>query len=255
MTTTNLNSNDGKGRLALVTGGSGGIGSEFVDRLCRAGYKVAFVYYKGRASALELEERLKSEGLPVRAIEQNLEMLDSASRIREALGSFSKEGVSVLVSNAGCVYRPSDWQDEAPTDVEKSINLNLRAHILLTQEFAPDMRGLGWGRLVYVSSTYGEIGLSPILSYSASKLALISVCRAMAKELGSFGVTANCISPGNIATEMTNGAGKDVIRWIEESTPVGRLGRVEEIGNALDFILHNPFVNGTNIVVDGGHKL
>ena len=117
------------------------------------------------------------------------------------------------------------------------------------------MRKAGWGRIVNISSIYGHHASPAVLSYSMSKAALDAVTKALAVDLGPAGITVNSVAPGNIDTAMTRRAGEDYISYIEQRTPVGRLGTVDEVTDAVLMLCDVPFISGATLYVDGALSL
>ena len=240
------------GKVAVVTGGSRGLGAAMSERLARMGATVIVVYR-------EREQVAESfvAGLPGprahRAVAADL----SSELGVEDLSHDLAEGdpVSILVNNAGRIIRPSEWTSTSFHDASLTFAEHVLAPMLLITAVAPGMKDQGFGRIVNMHTTYAEKGSSAVLAYTAAKAALATVTTAMARELGAFGVTVNGIAPGNMDTEMTRSAGQGVVDWAISTTPAGRLGEPYEVADALEYLISNPFITGAVIPLDGGQRL
>jgi 3-oxoacyl-[acyl-carrier protein] reductase len=168
--------------------------------------------------------------------------------------------VSVLVNNAGISPKQPDGKSSGilqldPKEWAKVIEVNLTSVMRMCQTFIPDMQALKYGRIVSISSLAGRsksVVAGP--SYMASKAGVLGLTRAIATEMGPFGITANCVAPGRILTEMALQAGEEVNRRYEEQIPVKRIGTPEEVGQAVAFLCaeSSGFINGATIDINGG---
>ena len=238
-----------KGRTALVTGASKGIGRELARGLALAG---ADVVIASRSKA-ELDEALEyildgtsSQGA---CIEADLSRREEAVRTAaEALEAFGR--IDVLVSNAGRnLQEPIDQITYEAWD--EVIGTHLTTGMILTRELVPQMKERGWGRLIYTASILGFQGLQAREAYSAAKAGVMGFCRSVANDVGPFGITANCIVPGAIATEAIKkyGSGPAAAR-----SPLERVAEPEELVGPLLLLASDAgsFITGTSLVVDGG---
>jgi 3-oxoacyl-[acyl-carrier protein] reductase len=168
--------------------------------------------------------------------------------------------VSVLVNNAGISPKQPDGKSSGilqldPKEWAKVIEVNLTSVMRMCQTFIPDMQALKYGRIVSISSLAGRsksVVAGP--SYMASKAGVLGLTRAIATEMGPFGITANCVAPGRILTEMALQAGEEVNRRYAEQIPVKRIGTPEEVGQAVAFLCaeSSGFINGATIDINGG---
>ncbi len=243
-------------RIAVVTGARQGIGLETSKALLQAGHFVVMVDRQPfDAAALvdrEHEASIMSHTLDVTDY-SGVESLHQT--INATLGK-----VSVLVNNAGISPKQPDGRSSGilqldPQEWASVIEVNLTAVMRICQIFIPDMQALKYGRIVSISSLAGRsksIVAGP--SYMASKSGLLGLTRAMASEMGPFGITANCVAPGRILTEMAMQAGEEVNRRYAEQIPVKRIGTPEEVGKAVAFLCaeSSGFINGATIDVNGG---
>jgi 3-oxoacyl-[acyl-carrier protein] reductase len=234
-------------RVALVTGGSRGIGREVAVELARAGFDVA-VSYRSRGEDAALAVR-SIEALGRRAVALQAEMASPPAIEALVAAAGEKLGpMDVLVSNAG-ISKPSviDQIDLALWD--ETIAVNLRAAFLLTQAVIPSMRARRFGRLVYISSTAAQVGGIVGPHYAASKAGLIGLMHGYAVRLAREGITANVVCPALIETEMLLD-NPNMPR--PEAIPVGRFGRPEEVAYAVAMIVRNSYITGQTIQVNGG---
>ena len=228
------------GRSALVTGGSRGIGLGTAELLQRRGHRVAVVSRKGDAPAgmLGIACDLRDPGQIEAAVKQ---------------AAAEHGAVEVLVSNAGVAIDrlllrlPDD-------ELVEQVETNLLAAVRLTKAVAPGMARARWGRLVYVSSVVASTGSAGQVAYATSKAGLVGLARSTARELAGRNVTANVVSPGPIATDMTASLPADRQRSIVDAVPMQRFGAVEEVAAVIGFLAGEEasYVTGAVVPVDGG---
>jgi 3-oxoacyl-[acyl-carrier protein] reductase len=235
------------GRIALVTGGSRGIGRAVALGLARAGADVALSYRSREAEAAEVARAI--EGLGRRAVAVRADAADERAIGALAAEVSSRLGpVDVFVSNAGVGVRHEiDALTAAVWD--ETMAVNLRAAFLLTQALLPSMRARRFGRLVYMSSTAAQVGGVVGPHYAASKAGLIGLMHAYASQLAREGITANAVCPALVETEMLT---ENPRAPRPEAVPVGRFGKPEEVAEVVVTIAQNGFVTGQTIQVNGG---
>ena len=241
-------------KIALVTGAAKGIGLATTRALVSAGRFVVMVD-RGpiNTQALELSDN------QVLAFQGDVTDQDFLARLHEQVNA-SLGRVSILVNNAGVSPKRADGRSHGVMDLPLSewnhvLNVNLTSILLISQLFLKDMQALGFGRIVNVSSQAGRtrsIVAGP--SYMASKAGLLGLTRAIASEMGAFGITANCVAPGRILTEMAMQAGAEVNRQYAEQIPVKRIGTPDEVGAAIAFLSAETsgFINGATLDINGG---
>lgn len=236
------------GRVALVTGGSRGIGRAVAQQLARAGVKVAIGYRSAQAPAEQLCRSLADEGhraLAVGADVADPAALDDMVRTTEAgLGP-----VDILVSNAGSVHRRS--LAELDTDTwDRTMHEHVRAAFVLARRTIPGMQARGWGRIVLMSSVAAFSGGIVGPHYTAAKAALIGLTHSLGAAFAKDGITANAIAPALIETDalVELGTPADLARRI----PAGRLGRPDEVADLVMALVRNGFINGQTVGIDGG---
>jgi 3-oxoacyl-[acyl-carrier protein] reductase len=239
------------GQVAVVTGGSRGIGRATVLELASRGARVAFTFNRSRDQALELEAELSGRAAAFEADvarRGDLELLQE--RVRERFGP-----ARLLVNNAGAIEHPSAWLELGPAEWDDAVAVNLRSVADAVAVFRDDLVEQG-GRVVNVASTYGLTGEAAILAYSAAKAGVVAVTRALARELAPR-VLVNAVAPGNVDTDMTRAAGPELTAAVVAMTPLERLGSPAEVARAIRFLCSrdSDFVTGQTLVVDGGFTL
>ncbi|MCH8302395.1 MAG: SDR family oxidoreductase [Proteobacteria bacterium] len=232
--------------VALVTGGSAGIGASICQHLLDDGYHV-----------LNLSRR-KSESQSDRITDVEVDLSDVEATKNAIAGLAEKYEILSLVHNAG-VIRPDLIEDVKIEDVEYVTRLHLYTSILLTQGVLEAMKAKQFGRIVLISSR-AMLGLATRTGYSATKAAQIGLVRTWAMELGQHGITVNAVAPGPIVTDMfTEVVPEDSDKALEiaQSIPVRRLGKPDDVSRAVMFLLSpdNGFVTGQCIFVCGGASL
>ncbi len=235
--------------VALVTGASRGIGAAVAQHLYSLGVDLVVVG-RDRTTLKALTSSLDDGGLRVVAITADLLVPESIEKLAGELPP-----IDILINSAGAIHGAEGWKAESRQDITATFDLNYSAALRLSQVVAPKMIEERWGRIVNLTSIYGRLGSPYVASYSASKAALLSLTRSLAIDLGPAGITVNCISPGNIETDMTLSAGEEYINQVTTRTPVGRLGHPDEVARTVQFLVESPFINGAEIVIDGGLSL
>ncbi len=239
---------------ALVTGGSGGIGSAIVRALGASGVPVGFTYSGGKERAEALlrgataDKSLAAFPWSGSSFAQAAELLHA---VRSALGP-----VRFVVAAAGIAQR-SALHRLGEDEARKLIDVNLTGALAVVRAAAPALMKDGTGRIVLVGSVSGRRGIAGHTVYAATKAALEGFARALAREAGPFGVTVNTVAPGFIDTQMLDGIPEGARAAWRERIPLARLGRAEEVAAAVSFLLSNEaaYVTGQTIVVDGGISL
>jgi 3-oxoacyl-[acyl-carrier protein] reductase len=210
-------------------------------------------YVESQAAAEEVVKHLPAgtRGLAVQADVARPEMVAAmAERVNDEFGR-----LDVLVNNAGQTL-PGDWRTLDPASWERALQVNLTGVFNTVQALSPLLESSGNGRIINVSSIYSDIGVGFVAGYVSAKAAVRSLTRVLAKELAPK-VLVNAIAPGDIDTEMTRAAGPDFIAATIEKTPLGRLGKPEEIAALVAFLASDEaaFITGQTIVIDGGRSL
>jgi len=239
-------------RVAVVTGGSRGIGRAVVEHLARAGMAVRFSYVKSEQAARQVVEALEAEGCAVKA--SQVDARDAAASRALVEGAVAELGrVDVLVNNAGItadkllpLMREAEWTEVLAT--------SLNGLFGTTQPTAKQMMRQRAGRIVNVTSVSGLTGIPGQTNYSAAKAAIIGFTRSLAKELAPLGIPVNAVAPGFIDTDMTAGFPPAQREAAIARVPMRRFGTAEEVAALVEWLaLRAPaFLTGQTLVIDGG---
>ena len=239
-------------KVAVVTGGSRGIGRACAEALAGAGWKIAVGYRTNDADAKEAMSAIEEAGGS--AIIVRLDTLDETSvaeafkEVAEALGP-----VTGLVNNAG--YSKDGLLIKYPMEqFERTMNTNVRGAYLCSRAALRGMLRARWGRIVNMSSAVAIRGNAGQTAYAASKAAIVGITKSLAREVGAKGITVNALCPGLLDTEMTSHL-TDVARaYYLDQTPLGRTARLEEVASVVRFLMSDEasYVNGVALPVDGG---
>ena len=235
------------GRIALVTGASGGIGAELSRRLAEAGAAVALHYASNEAAASGLAAEIESAG--GRALAFGADLVD-ASAPERLVGEVERElgPVDVLAANAG-LSRPDSWEDVDAQAFDETLAVNLRAPYLLARRVLPGMRERGYGRILFTSSVAALTGGIVGPHYASSKAGLHGLTHFLASRVAADGVTVNAIAPALIEdTGMLPGDPGE----LRKAVPVGRLGRPPEVADLALAMLRNGYLTSKVVTLDGG---
>jgi acetoacetyl-CoA reductase len=243
----------GEKGVALVTGGSGGIGTAICRRLARDGFQVVASYYPAEAESAKIwrQQRLE-EGLDIGIVAGDVSSeQDSVRMIGEVEACFGP--VQVLVNCAG-ITRDKTFRKMEAKDWEEVIGTNLNSVFYVTKPVWGGMLDRGYGRIINISSINGQRGQFGQTNYSAAKAGMHGFTMALAQEGASRGVTVNTVSPGYVETAMTAAMREDVREAIIAGVPMKRMGRPEEIASVVAFLVSddNSYITGANIPVNGG---
>ena len=237
-------------RVALVTGGTRGIGAAISRALMAEGYRVAATYAGNDAAA----EAFTAE-TGVRAFKWNVADHDACkagvAEVEAALGP-----VEVLVNN-DCITRDAPFHKMTPQQWREVIDTNLTGLFNMTHAVWGGMRERKFGRVVNISSINGQKGQFAQANYAAAKAGTAGMTRALAREVASRGITVNCVAPGFIETDMTASLGEAQQQALLAQVPLGRLGRAEEVAHAVAYLVSEGagYVTGTELDVNGGMRM
>lgn len=240
------------GRVAIVTGASRGIGRATAVALAQQGAYVAINYAANEAAAGEALELVRKAGGDGEVMKFDVADADAVTRAVDDLAK-RKGGLHIAVANAGIAIDGLllRLKDE---DLSRTMAVNLNGAVFLARAAIRLMMRQKWGRIVFMSSVVGEAGNAGQSAYSASKGALLALTKTLAKEYGSRNVTVNAVTPGFIETDMTASIGEQGRQALLSATPLGRLGRAEEVAAAVAYLASNEagYVTGQALRVNGG---
>ena len=240
----------GMTKLAIVTGGTRGIGEAISLALDNAGYKVVANYRQNAQQAEEFSNKYNIKTMP-----WDVSKLEECKKAVAAIETEFGTHVSVLVNNAGitrdimCHKMPQEkWQEV--------IDVNLSSCFNMSTAVINKMREANYGRVVNLSSINALAGQLGQTNYSAAKAGIIGFTKALARESAAKGITINCVAPGYIATDMMNDVPQEALQRIVEQIPVKRLGEPEEIARAVLFLIEDAgFITGETLSINGGHYM
>jgi len=244
-----------EGRVALVTGGSRGIGRAVVGALANDGAKVAFVYNSNAEAANEVVAAVEAAGGECRAIQADVKSKEDADRIIEDLVE-SWGSVDIVVNNAG-IIRDGLLAMMEPDAWEAVISTNLTSVYNFCQAVTRQMMSQRYGRIINMSSVAASVANPGQANYAASKGGVEGFTRCIATELARRGITANAVAPGFIETDMTEAVVSAAGSEIKKKIPVRRLGTPADIANAVLFLAQeqSSYITGQTLTVDGGLTL
>lgn len=239
-----------KDKIAIVTGGTRGIGRAIVFELVQNGAKVVFTYLKSDESAGIILDEIKELKGEAEAIKADVRLYDEAKKVvEETVNKFGK--IDILVNNAGIIkdkslmmMEPAEWADVINTNLTGYFNMAKACIVTMLKEKS--------GVIINMSSISGVIGLPKQINYSSAKAGEIGLTKSLAKEVASYGIRVNAIAPGFIDTDMT----KDLKQKDEfiKMIPFGRFGRPEEVAKVVTFLAsdRSKYITGQVLKVDGG---
>jgi 3-oxoacyl-[acyl-carrier protein] reductase len=243
---------DFKGKVAIVTGASRGIGKAIALELGSRGATVVVNYNKNADSANEVVEAIKAaggNGLAVQADVSDAEQVDTL--FKTVTKEFNQ--IDILINNAGTA-RDNVIMMLKPEDFDAVINTNLRSAWLCSKAASRAMMKKRYGRIINITSVVGIAGNGGQTNYAASKAGMIGLTKALAKEIASRNVTVNAVAPGFIDTDMTSTLSEDIMKKAIDAIPLGRQGKAEEVAKAVIFLASDDaaYITGQVLVVDGG---
>jgi 3-oxoacyl-(acyl-carrier-protein) reductase len=243
------------GQVALVTGGTRGIGAAITRSLAAGGAHVAAGYSRSHEHAEKLARELENEGLSVSLHQGNVGDPNDCQRVVDAvLDGYGR--IDVLVNNAG-VTVDKTVRKMTIDDWHAVLRVNLSGAFYMTKAVLEHMIERGSGRIVNISSVIADIGNIGQANYAASKSGLFGFSKSLALEMAHRGITVNCVAPGFVDTDMVAGIPKDVLDGVIERIPVRRLGRPDEVARAVCFLAEDDssYITGTVLAVNGGLEM
>jgi len=241
-----------EGKVCLVTGGSRGIGRAICVALAEQGAAVAVNYASNESRAESVCAELRGMGVDARKYAANIadddQNHDMVEKVRSDFGH-----VDILVNNAG-ITRDKTFAKMTHELWREVLDVDLTGPAQLTHAILPAMIEAGWGRVIFITSIIGQMGNFGQSNYAVAKGGLISLTKTLAREVARKGVTVNAVAPGFIETDMTASVPEEHLKKVREQTPVGRLGRPEEVADAVCFLAkpQSAFITGQVINVNGG---
>jgi len=243
-------------RVALVTGGMGGLGEAICIKLAALGYRVVTTHSPGNTKASEWLDAMNRQGYGFRAYPCDVADWDSAvACVKQVQGELGP--IDVLVNNAG-ITRDMTFRKMDKPNWDAVIKTNLDSCFNMSKQVVDGMVDRGWGRVINISSVNGQKGAFGQTNYSAAKAGMHGFTKALALEVARKGVTANTISPGYIGTKMVMAIPKDVLdSKIIPQIPMGRLGKPEEVAGLVAYLASDEaaFLTGANIAINGGQHM
>ncbi len=234
-------------KVILITGGSSGLGQEFVKRLSAKPEHILYF------TTLEKMEKEADSGTPIQCdLREEEEILKCVRQIEEEQGQ-----VDVLVNNACPGFKPCDFLDTDWPLFQEIMDVNVKGAYLFTREVAKQMKAQGKGKIVNVLSSY-VLNVPPekLSFYITAKYALLGLSKATATELGKYGITVNMLSPGMMSTQLTSYLPKKYLEAYASKHPMKRMTTTSDVAAVLEFFLSEnaEFVNGVNLAVNGGES-
>lgn len=238
-------------RVALVTGAAKGIGAAVCRRLAADGFSVAVNYNTSadEAAALVNELKMLTDAEAFRADVSDSEQVNET--VNAVIARFGR--IDALVNNAG-IAQQALFTDITDDMWQRMLGVNLTGQFNCCRAVLPQMINRKSGKIVNITSMWGEVGASMEVHYSAAKAGVIGLTKALAKEVGLSGITVNAVSPGVIMTDMMGGFSRETIEELKDETPLNRLGTPDDVANAVAFLLSEKadFITGTVLPVNGG---
>ena len=241
---------DTNSKVAIVTGGAKGIGAEIVRTLAENGYIVILNYNNSKVQAEELKNEMLQKGFNIEVVKADVSNRNEVNSLIEfAIKKFKK--IDILVNNAG-ISLEGLFTDVSEEMWQKIINVNLNSVFNCTQEVLKYMIKEKSGRIINISSIWGETGASCEVAYSTTKAAINGMTKALAKEVGLSNIRVNAIAPGIINTEMNSRLSYEELEQIKEQIPLNRIGNTKDIARCVKWLVEDEYTTGQIISINGG---
>lgn len=237
-------------KTIIITGGSKGIGKKLVYELAKQKYNIVLNYNKSEKEANEIKEDLKKQGYSVEIYQADVKNREEINKMIEfTQNTFGH--IDVLINNAG-ISQIKPFASITEEDWDNMINTNLKSIYYTSQAVLSSMLQQQKGLIINISSIWGVIGGSCEVHYSTAKAGMNGFTKALAKELGPSNIRVNAIAPGIIDTSMNQELTEDDKKQIEEDIPLGKIGKPEQIANAVKWLIEDEYTTGQIISIDGG---
>lgn len=242
--------------IALVTGGSRGIGRAICIKLASEGYDIVFNYQKGSDEASETERLCQAQGVRTLSLSADISKSEDCEKLIEEARLFGDGRIDVLVNNAG-ITRDNLLMKLTDEDLDRVLEVNLKGCFYMMRGVSRLMLRQKAGRIINMSSVVGIMGNAGQVNYSASKAAVIGMTKSLARELASRKINVNAVAPGMIKTDMTSAMPEQAKEALEKSIPFQEMGSPEDIANAVAFLASDAarYITGQVITVDGGMSI
>ena len=238
------------GKVAIVTGGSRGIGAEISRELARKGIQVIANYNKSEGCAKDIKSELEKESIDLDIFQADVSKRDDVKKlVGYAQEKYGK--IDILVNNAG-ISEYKLFTDETDEDWNRVLNTNLYSAYAMSQEVIPGMVHNKSGCIINISSIWGLVGGSLEVLYSVSKAGLDGLTKALAKELGPSNIRVNSIAPGMIDTQMNANLSVQDLEHIKEEIPLGNIGKPKDIARCVNWLVEDEYTTGQIISINGG---
>ena len=240
-------------KTVLVTGGSRGIGKCIAENLAKDGYNVVLNYNKSKKQAEETKKNLEKQGINIEIFKADISKREEVKKL--VAFTLKKYGnIDVLINNAG-IAKIQMFNDITDKDWDEMIGTNLNSVFYCTQEVIPNMIHNKNGCIINISSIWGLVGASCEVAYSVSKAGINGMTKSLAKELGPSNIRVNAIAPGVIDTDMNSNIDLAIKKQIEDETPLGKIGKPEDIYNCVKWLVKDNFTTGQIISPNGGYVI
>lgn len=237
-------------KVAVVTGGSRGIGAEIVKTLANENYKVILNYNNSKEQAEKIQQELLGKGKEIEIIKADVSKKEEAEKlIQFAINKFNK--IDVLIDNAG-ISQEGLFTDITEAEWQKIMNTNLNSVFYCTQQALKYMISEQQGCIINISSIWGETGASCEVAYSTTKAAINGMTKALAKEVGPSNIRVNAIAPGIIDTDMNKNLTTEELEQIKEEIPLNKIGKAIDIAKCVKWLIEDEYTTGQIISINGG---
>ena len=239
-------------KVAIVTGGSRGIGKAIALRLAEKGFNIVVNYRKDNEALLQFIKEIESKGVTAMTIKADVSNFNSVEEMfKQVMQHYGR--IDVLVNNAG-ITKDTLLMRMKEEDFDSVIDVNLKGTFNCVRQVTPIMLKQKGGRVINISSVVGEVGNAGQVNYASSKAGIIGLTKSLAKELGSRGITVNAIAPGFIKTDMTDVLSDRVKEDIKNNIPLRKMGEATDVANLVAFLSSEDasYITGQVINVDGG---